>query len=133
MAKVSKVGIHKDTEREDHVTMTMRTWEGTYRFDLDVNLFIEGWFRPGSKDTVGPFGGRREVSPHMKAEGALAAIAEANGGTLPDEVEQAILGFGITPSFLRDYGHTDAKRIKWARKKAGGWGGRRQGAGRKPR
>ena len=123
MAKISniiKVGILKDTAcgLDNYFTMVVRTRDqGTLKFSICYNEFINGWFEERQKGDGQPMGPNNSI--HRLHLGAAERLNLAGCGT------EALLNYEITPTLLtRLCGKVRKNVIRWV-KPRGKKGGRR--------
>lgn len=112
--RIRKVGIYIDTKNSRAtIILVIRQNRGTFYFPIRKDDFLNGWAID-----------RRYGYPMY--------YQQRYAQELPPEVIQALAQFSVTPSFVTNLSsQIGPKRIKWAHRRKGGWGGRRPHAGRR--
>ena len=117
---ITKVGILKDTACgfENYFLLVVRTrTQGTLKFSVSYNEFINGWFEERSKSDGQPMGPNNSI--HRLHQGAAERLNLGGYGT------EALLNYEITPTLLtRMCGKVRKNVIRWV-KPRGKKGGRR--------
>ena len=126
--RITKVGIHKDTKGGLDFTLHIRTTKmGTVYYCFNMATYVNGW-----NGIYGP----------KKQQGVLEATYREWHTLLPPLVLKAIKEWSLTPtsferaSASRYTAHdtpngSQAYEVFWLAKRTGGWGGKRENAGRK--
>lgn len=121
MEKPAKVGIYKDTAASDSYILVIRTHsKGTLYFSFTLRDFLLGYDQeiPNQRPDRTPV--------RMRSAGVVQRLQTISGSPLDPYVCQALMDYAITPSFLDRCGNSKPKRVKWAERRKGGWGGNRR-------
>ena len=121
MDKPVKVGIYKDTAAKDSFVMVIRTKsKGTLYFSFRHQDFLLGY------DAEVPNRRADREPVRMRSLGVVQRLQAISGRPLDPHVCQAIADYRITPSFLDRCGNATPRKVKWAERRKGGWGGKRR-------
>lgn len=122
--RITKVGIHKDTKDGlDYVLHIRTTKMGTLYYPMNEATFMNGW--------TGAYG-------RKKQQGVMDAIYREWHTVAPAVLLDLLKHWALTPtafhraSSIRYTANADGRfDVLWLSKRMGGWGGKRQNAGRK--
>lgn len=107
------------------LVMSMR--EGRFEYPFPIEEYLAGWNQRGPRKKGWT---RLDDMMPMRVRGAIERLKKLEDGWMPEEAEEAFTKYIITPRFLKGCGKSDARHVKWARRKKGGWGGARPNSGR---
>lgn len=111
--RIKKVGILLDTKgSKNNLILVMRFSDGTTYWAFHLDDFLNGFSL-----------GRQQ---------GFFSLLQSKGHAVPEDVVLAMTSFAVTPCLIYSpSSNSKGKRIKWAHRRKGNWGGTRPRAGRR--